>query len=269
MRPIGKGMVILTLVLFLGISLTPLTGSVKITLNQQHLKQMFTDQLLEQSSSLALQKPDAESQEYIRYDTRSPTQESLLMDDEQEDLGYPFDAADSIYRAKNFEVYVGEPIDSSKAGRGRTGILDPTAGDTEDWCRFSVCEGQTIQLSLSTSQNYAVALYDAAGHAIDTSYTADVTGFYFAQIIANDGAGTGEYTLTIALSGQNDAGTGNDAGDSYSGATPITPGSYEGYMDSTDVEDWYSFQVNAGDGIFVTLEPIETVSYTHLRAHET
>jgi hypothetical protein len=255
-------MVILTMVLFLGISLTPLTGSVKITSNQQNLRQMFTNRFLQDSSlSSSLSKLEAESQEYILYDTKAPTPETQLMDDEQQDMGYPFDAANSIYRAQNCEVYVGEPVDSSIAGRGRTGKLDPTAGDTEDWCRFSACQGQTIQVSLSTSQDYAAVLYDKTGFAVGTSYIVDVTGFYYVQIIANDGAGTGEYILTIVLSGQNDAGTGGDAGDSYSSATVITPGNYEGYMDSNDVEDWYSFQANAGEGIFATVEPIEKSDY--------
>ena len=63
-----------------------------------------------------------------------------------------------------------------------------------------------------------------------------------------------DYTLTVTITGQNDAGKGADAGNTIAAATAITPGSYDGYLNSVDTEDWYSFTANSGQGIFVTLE---------------
>lgn len=60
----------------------------------------------------------------------------------------------------------------------------------------------------------------------------------------------------MSVSGQNDANSGSDAGNSIGSALIISPGSYSGYLSSSDQEDWYAFSANYGDGIFVTLEPL-------------
>ena len=74
------------------------------------------------------------------------------------------------------------------------------------------------------------------------SYTIAETGVYFVHVYANEGAIAGNYTLNIALIGQNDAGIGDDAGDDINDATSILPGEYFGYMDVNDWEDWYRIQ---------------------------
>ncbi len=189
---------------------------------------------------------------YQRYDTIYVPTEEVVLAGEQNDIGYNVDTGDQVRRA--LPVYVGEPVDARVPGRGRTGSLDPTKGDNDDWYSFSVCEGQTIQASLQSSENYGFELADVDGITIESGYTAEETGTYFIHIFANEGAGAGEYTFSITLSGQNDAGSGKDAGNSINSATSITPGTYSGYLDYTDWEDWYSFNVNAGEGITVTLE---------------
>jgi hypothetical protein len=184
--------------------------------------------------------------------------EDVSFADEQNDIGYNIDAGNSIQRA--IPLYVGEPADQSVPGRGRSGSLDPS-GDTDDWYKFSVCADQSIQASLSSSDNYDLELCDATGVPVGQSYTADITGFYFLHIFANDGAGSSDYTFTITLGGQNDAGTGGDAGNNIGAATPISTGSYIGYMDVNDQEDWYSFSVSSGQGIFVNVDPLEKSDY--------
>jgi len=184
--------------------------------------------------------------------------EDVSMVGDQNDIGYNIDVRNNI--AGGLFIYVGEPVDNAP-GRGRIGTLEPNSGDPEDWYRFTACEGQTIQASLSSSQSFGIEICDTTGTPVGQSYNVVETGFHFLHIFANDGADTGEYTISVSLSGQNDAGTGNDAGDSVVSATAISPGSYEGYMDHTDVEDWYSFNANSGDGIFVTIEPMEKSDY--------
>ena len=193
-----------------------------------------------------------------RYDTIYIPEEEVLLAGEQNDIGYNVDAGNRIQRS--MPVYVGEPADQSVPGRGRTGALDPS-GDVEDWYMFSVCDGQSIQASLSSGDNYDFEFCDVTGTSVGQSYTADATGLYFFHIFANDGAGSSDYTFTITLGGQNDAGTGGDAGNDIGAATSISPGSYTGYMDVNDQEDWYSFSVSSGQGIFVTVEPMEKSDY--------
>ena len=169
----------------------------------------------------------------------------------QNDAGYNTDAGDKITRS--FPLYPGEAADGAP-GRGTSGTLDPDNRDTEDWYLFSVCEGQTIQVSLGSAQDYDYEILDSKGQPQGKDYTALETGRHFLQIFANEGTGTGDYALTVTLNGQNDAGSNNDAGDTSPAALPLTPGSYSGYMDMNDPEDWYSFSASAGQGIFITLE---------------
>lgn len=171
------------------------------------------------------------------------------------DIGYNADAGDRVL--KYLTVYVGEPIDEHKPGRGRTGSLDATNRDTGDWFGFTACKGQKI--SASVTGGFDLQLADVSGNVIENGYTVPETGRYFINIYTTDGVGT--YTFSVTLSGQNDADSGSDAGNDMGSATPIIPGSYSGYMSNTDVEDWYSFQVNSGEGIFVTVDPLERSDY--------
>lgn len=181
--------------------------------------------------------------------------DDLSLETGQNDIGYNTDSGDIIPRS--LPVYIGEPIDQTVPGRGRLGTLDPSDGDEEDWFTFTACEGQNIQASISTSNDFSIELADTKGNIVGQNYIADITGKYFAHIYTNPGATTGDYTLTISLSGQNDVGEGIDAGDNIDVSTPITPGEYSGYMSYNDQEDWYSFNVNSGQGIFITVEPVE------------
>ncbi len=195
----------------------------------------------------------------IQLDTVYIPEETLLLDEGQNDIGYNIDAGNRVQRS--IPIYVGEPIDQEVPGRGRTGSLDPSIDDSDDFYRFTVCEGQTIQTSISSSENFGIELVDSSGMPIGSSYTADQTGIYFAHIFMNEGANGGEYTFGVTINGQNDAGTSGDAGDDIGSALAITTGSYTGYMDVNDHEDWYSFNVNSGQGIFVTVEPLEKSDY--------
>jgi len=183
----------------------------------------------------------------------------ISMISDQNDIGYNTDAGNQIIRS--IELYAGEPVDERIPGRGRTATLEPNNGDAEDWYRFTVCEGQSISASISTSQSFSVEIWDRTGTAHGTSFTAETAGFHFVRVFGNEGAADGDYTLSVAISGQNDAGTGSDAGNAISSATSIAPGSYYGYMDQNDHEDWYSFDVSSGEGIFVTVDPMEKSDY--------
>ncbi len=60
---------------------------------------------------------------------------------------------------------------------------------------------------------------------------------------------------TTPQTGQNDAGSGGDAGNSFSTALSIPAGSYSGYVDSSDRNDYYKVNVTSGSSISVSVTP--------------
>ncbi|RLF33437.1 MAG: hypothetical protein DRN08_05485, partial [Thermoplasmata archaeon] len=178
-------------------------------------------------------------------------EEGMVSTGSFKDIGYNTDAGDKIL--KSFIVYIGEPVDETIPGRGRTGSLGN--GDSEDWYRFSVCQGQTITATVSSG--FSFELKDTTATTINNGDTATESGYYYLRIYG----GTGDYTFSVTLGGQNDGNKGSDAGNSINNAMPITPGTYPGYMSYYDQEDWYSFSVASGQGIFVDLEMLAQSDY--------
>jgi len=241
------GAAFLTAILIASLLILPMTGAITTTKYSNGVEK-----------GLITFSEDNHPEEPILLDTIYRSEDlPLSVEDHQNDIGYNVDTGNTIQRS--LPLYVGEPIDQGVPGRGRIGTLD-SSSDTDDYYRFSVCEDQNIQTSISSSENYGIELLDYMGVAVGQSYTADLTGIYFAHIFIN-GEESGEYTFSVTLSGQNDVGTSNDAGNDINSATSISPGSYSGYMDINDQEDWYSFSANSGQGIFVTVEPIEKSDY--------
>ena len=181
---------------------------------------------------------------------------------DNDDAGYKRDAGDEISRSN--AIYPGEMIDDWP-GRGNTGKLSST--DDEDWYFFSVCDGQDIIISMTppTGHDYDLGLWNNDEVELATStntgsttesitYTATETGRHYMCILYISGTDEGQYTFSVTLSNQNDAGTSSDAGDDFASATTISPGTYTGYLDMDDEEDWYKFSANSGQGIHLALE---------------
>jgi hypothetical protein len=77
-------------------------------------------------------------------------------------------------------------------------------------------------------------------------------------------AWSGWSNATSVTLSQNDAGTGQDAGDNYYNATFITPNSYKGtlyYSNPSDTDDHYKFSVESGQTIAVSMTPPEGVNF--------
>ena len=249
------GAVVLTLILLGSMIIIPSTGAIDLKINKENMFSKILSKIYKNTdtSDLNSRLETLNDDEKAWLDTYYPRTEDVSIASDQNDIGYNIDAGATITRS--IPIYVGEPIDQTVPGRGRQGTLEPNDGDEEDWFTFTACEGQNIQVSISTSNSFGVELADTKGHAVGQSYLADVTGQYFVHIYANSGATTGNYILTVTLSGQNDAGKGTDAGNNIGSATAIIPGEYSGYMSYTDQEDWYSFSVNSGQGIFINVDP--------------
>ena len=189
-----------------------------------------------------------------------------LSREDNDDAGYKRDTGDQISRS--YAIFPGEPVDDWP-GRGNTGKL--SSSDDQDWYFFAVCNGQVIDITMTppTGFDFDIGLWDDdenleasssnSGSATESlSYTADYTGRFYFQILFVSGTGEGQYTFDVDILGQNDAGIGNDAGDSFAAATTISPGYYTGYLDMNDEEDWYKFNANSGQGIHFTLEMKQT-----------
>ena len=194
--------------------LTPSLSAYVVSLNKTSEDENFTEQLQNLFK-------DVETFPAMRHDTNYYPKENVLLAGEQNDIGYNVDVGDNKQRA--LPVYVGEPIDETVPGRGRTAELDGSR-DKGDMFSFTVCEGQTITASVTSGFN--IQILNPSDEFVGTSYTADVTGKYYVKI--DDGVGN--YTFSVTLSGQNDAGTGGDAGNDINSATPITPGKYIKYI---------------------------------------
>lgn len=197
-------------------------------------------------------------------------QESVpLSRSEYDDAGYRKDAGDSFTRSD--AIYPGEKVDNSP-GRAVTGKL--SSSDDEDWYFFSVSDGQGIDITVTPSSGYDfdLALYDdsetlkassasgGVGVAESLFFTSEYTGYYYMQITFNSGSGEGSYTFDVTLDPQNDANSGDDAGDTFAEAVLITPGDYSGYLDMDDPYDYYIFEVSTGDGIHFDLK-MKNIAY--------
>ena len=226
-------------IFFLGVALS--IPSFSATSENNILKTNINDKIIEEYT-----------ENYIyEYERGIVRDEQVSFAGEQNDINYNIDSGNRIQRS--LPIWVGEPVDLAP-GRGRTGSLDPDNGDDADYYKYEVCAGQTIQASISSAFDYDIQILDLIGNPVGQSYNADETGMHFCLISANEGAGAGDYTFSITLNGQNDANSGSDAGNSIGSPLSISPGSYSGYLDYNDHEDWYSFNVNSGQGIFITLE---------------
>ena len=219
-------------------------------LNQEKAYQMT---IRDDSSMFDYPEETFSSVEALSYDTfYSPTDETVsTMLQDQNDAGYSTDSGDSLIRG--LPIYPNERMDGTP-GRSFMGTLDPANRDDADWYRFTACEGQTIQISLSTPEDYGIEVTNTRGEPIATPYTVEVTGTHFMGITASEEAGTADYAFTLTVSGQNDADTNTDAGNTIDAAISLTPGTYSGYLDMDDPLDWYSFSANTGQGIVIDLE---------------
>ena len=202
--------------------------------------------ITEQGNNIIYRNPfstEEELQSYIldrNYDIY-PDPAPISKDGSNDDAGYKKDATDEFKITNKFALYPGEIIDDTP-GRGRTGKL--SSSDDQDWYFITVCEGQEIVITMTppSGHDYGLSLWDNDEVKRDEStnvgdiqesisYIADYSGKWHICINYIDGTDEGQYSFEVTLVGQNDAGTADDAGDSFADATLIVPGEYYGYLD--------------------------------------
>ena len=131
-----------------------------------------------------------------------------------------------------------------------------------DYYSFDVSAGQIISVTLTSDVEMLMKVYDQNGHSIESvtatpgspgkfEYVAGGTGTWMVKI---HGYWTGNYTIRVDTTDQNDAGSGGDVGDDPEHAYHIDLGTtYQGFVKCADVSDYYSFDVNAGQIITITV----------------
>ncbi len=131
-----------------------------------------------------------------------------------------------------------------------------------DYIRVQYYSGSTW----TTAWQRAGSYQSWAQQSVTIPNTATQIRFWF----YSDGSvqNTGVYIDDVLLQGttstvtQNDAGTGGDAGNTIATATAVSPGSWTGcYLDATDREDYYKFNVTSGQVIKVKITPPSSADF--------
>ncbi len=146
--------------------------------------------------------------------------------------------------------------------------------DTADFYSISMPNGTGISVGLTSPSggDFDLYLYDSGNSQVDSSLSTtsydEVTsngtsiGGTTVYIEVRRWSGSGQYTMQIWIftepqgPAQDDAGTGADAGDTATSATPLssTNQSVQGWISDTfDPQDWYNISIPSGNGIFVTM----------------
>ncbi len=190
---------------------------------------------------------DSSGSWYIRISRSSGEGEYQLSVDieDQNDAGSGQDAGSSYQKAI--------PISTGTI----TGLLK--AGDNDDYYSISLEEGQLITLQLISPGNasYNLSLLNpnrssrgsstTQGNVKTLDYVANSSGSWYIKISRS--SGEGEYQLLVDIQNQDDAGSGQDAGDSYQEAIPISSGTFTGLLKAGDNADYYSISLQKGQQI--------------------
>lgn len=162
-------------------------------------------------------------------------------------------------------------------------------GDTDahDWYRFPAYDRQVVSASVTAPrlQDFRLCLYrpdstaavqcsstGLTGGTARIGFTADAEGDWRLHVARTSGSGSYGMSLTVR---QTDCGIAGDAGDTFDGASAVTPplsACAAALPDrSSDATDYYRFPVAGGDAIHVTLatRPGRTVCLLTPRGAET
>ncbi|MCU0606934.1 MAG: carboxypeptidase regulatory-like domain-containing protein, partial [Candidatus Edwardsbacteria bacterium] len=133
---------------------------------------------------------------------------------------------------------------------GSTGVIAYTVASNQTWLTVSSSSGSTPgSFTMTATANSGGA---RSATVTVTATTAGVAGSP-RTVAVSQAAGT---------SGQNDAGSGGDAGNTFATATQVSSGSWSGcYLDATDRNDYYSFSVTSGQVVKVRVTPPSSADY--------
>ncbi|HTY08815.1 MAG TPA: clostripain-related cysteine peptidase, partial [Candidatus Edwardsbacteria bacterium] len=133
---------------------------------------------------------------------------------------------------------------------GTSSVIAYTVSSNQTWLTVSAASGNTPgSFTMTAAANTGAA---RTATVTVTATTAGVAGSP-KTIAVSQAAPTGT---------QNDAGTGADAGNDFASATLVSPGSWTGcYLDATDRNDYYKFNVTSGQVVKVKVTPPSSADY--------
>ncbi|MCK4579911.1 MAG: PPC domain-containing protein, partial [Dehalococcoidia bacterium] len=172
----------------------------------------------------------------------------------------------------------GSGQDASNEGEGAylltpgtfTGFLDRV--DRYDWYKIDLEQGQILSIDFTapetamfslhlyrgTSSTYHASLQRVVGQTNTIQYAAGHRETCYIEVARISG---GEYELNINVKNQNDASSGQDASNEREGAYPLTPGTFTGFLEYADDEDWYKIDLERGAIVSVNLAVPETANF--------
>ncbi|MEM3618275.1 MAG: hypothetical protein QXK47_04275 [Candidatus Bathyarchaeia archaeon] len=139
------------------------------------------------------------------------------------------------------------------------------SGDSDDWFKFYVPLWKIIEINLTLpiGQSVTLSLYDALGNARASSYYTGIADEHLVCIGNIEGnwslnihpiSWQANYTFSIFLTNQNDAGSGGDAGNEFEGALQISNGLYAGQLLDADIRDFYQINCDGGKWLNILLK---------------
>jgi hypothetical protein len=130
-----------------------------------------------------------------------------------------------------------------------------------DYIRVQYYSGSTWTTAWQRAGSYQTW----AQQSVSIPNTATQIRFYFSSdaSVTNTGVFIDDVTLTGTATTvtQNDAGSGTDAGNTFTAALSVVPGTYTCYLDATDRDDYFKFNVTSGQQIKVKVVPPSTADY--------
>jgi len=174
----------------------------------------------------------------------------------QNDAGSGNDAGDKITKALK--------IEPGRSFRGEKGGFDK-----EDWYNFDIPNGHILKLAFTPheeAESVSISLlnferktvwrysYVAPGVTKSTRVMMGTSsgGTYYVCVYD----GSGQYQFELTTESQNDAGSGNDAGDKITEALKIGPGqSFPGEIGGLDEQDFYEFSIPNGHVLNLAFTP--------------
>lgn len=193
-----------------------------------------------------------------------------------------FQGSPGGYTLELAKVMQNDGISGADAGGRAPDALEITPGETmggiigdldeSDWYSFEVPSGSIIEISFTPgydSEAANVEFLDTEVNEIWTEWdvSAGVTitrsmimnsssgGVYYINIFKG---GNGTYSLTVTAASQDDAGSGDDAGDRSVHAVALETGqTISGIIGDYDEEDWYRVEVAEGQNLTFIVTPDE------------
>ncbi len=223
---------------------------------------------------------------WIEWDVKPPVSKEFSYMTPAESSGdyyvHVFQGSPGCYTLELSKVMQNDGISGADAGGRAPDALEITLGETvggiigdldeSDWYSFEVPSGSILEISFTPgydSEGANIRFLDTEIDDIWTEYDvyAGVTitrsmimssssgGIYYINVFRGY---NGTYSLTVTAVPQNDAGSGDDAGDRAVRAVGLETGqTITGIIGDYDIEDWYSIEVNENQNLTFLVTPDE------------